>query len=220
MLTPLSLQYHNHNMLNQSHTLNNHHHRQLGHHHQPLPQHQALHPNHLGAPNGGDIYHQPTYSTTHRTFPAAQPADLSYSSLNRKKFTGGGVNGHHHMNTADIMDTGSNGGSTGRRANPSLFYADLVHGHPQNNGKSRHNGYAGTNGSVGGGMIHSNGYISGNGGVPIARPPQLVGSMKMNGDHIMPHHNSKHQDIPLIAPGTGNGTGPGFPVIRGSEINV
>lgn len=108
------------------------------------------------------------------------------------------------MNAADIMETGSNGSSTGRRANPSLFYQDLVHGHPQNNGKSRHNGYNGTNGSIGGG-VHSNGYISGNGGVPIARPP-----------HILPHHNSK--DIPLIVPGTGNG-GPGFP-IRGNEINV
>lgn len=215
-------------MLNHAQTLNNHHHHQLGHHHPQLPPHHPLHPS-IGAPNGGGMHHggvgnQSSYATTHRTFPSAQPADLIFSSLNRKKqhrTTGGG--GGHHMNNADIMDTGGNG-TGGRRvggSGPSPWYADLVHGHPHNNGKGRHNGYIGSNGSAGGGggMIHSNGYISGNGGVPIARPSHPVGSGKMNGDHILPHHNSaKHQDIPLIAPGTGNGTG--FPIIRGSEINV
>lgn len=130
------------------------------------------------------------------------------------------------MNTADIMDTGG-GGTAGRRnGGQPLWYADLVHGHPQNNGKGR-NGYVGTNGSATGGIIQSNGYISGNGGVPIARPIHPVSSVKMNGhggdglsSHILPHHNSKQQDIPLIAPGSGNGAGTGFPIIRGSEINV
>lgn len=221
MLTPLSLQYHNHNLINQSHTLNNHHHNQLGQqqYHPQLPPHHPLHPNNIGASNGG-VHHgnggQPSYATTHRTFPSAQPADLIFSSLNRKKQhrTTGGHG--HHMNTADIIETGSTAGRRG--GGPSPWYADLIHGHPQNNGKGRyHNG--GTNGSTGGGMMHSNGYISGNGGVPIARPLPPIGAVKMNGDHnILPHHTPKHPDIPLIAPGTGNGTG--FPLIRGGEINV
>ncbi|CAL8111066.1 unnamed protein product [Orchesella dallaii] len=207
-------------MLNQSHTLNNQHHHQLGHHPLQPSSHHPLHQS-LGPANGGNGG-QPSYATTHRTFPSAQPADLIFSSLNRKKNhrtsnPGAGPHMNHHMNTADIMDTGGGpgggGSGTGRRGAPSLWYADLVHGHPQN-GKGR-NGYAGgTNGG-----IHSNGYISGNGGVPIARPPHPVGNGG-GGPHILPHHNSKHQDIPLIAPGGGsNGAGTGFPIIRGSEIN-
>jgi len=213
LLTPLSLQYHNHNNPNQSHTLGNlsHHHHHP--HHQLQTLGQAYH-HHAGGQGGGGASTQ--YATTHRTFPSNHQTDLVFSSLNRK---GRLNNGSSNKVPADIMEIAGNGtnrrvgGGPNNGGGGGMWHADLIYGHPQNGrGNNGHipAGAMMNNGSSGGGggshplSQSNNGYLPNGGGM----------SGNTNGRPGSTSHPPLSSQIPIINPGAA------FPIIRGNEINV
>lgn len=155
---------------------------------------------------------QSGYATTHRTFPSAHTSDLIFSSLNRKLSRNGTL-------LSERGGGGSSGSDEGRSGR--LWYADIIHNHPQNN----------HNGGGGGGPIYSSPIGGSNGGHGSHHPPQILPQQQQlpqvlpNGRHngFLPYTNGRN-GIKSNHHGGGGGVSTlnpnAFPLIRGNEINV